>query len=163
MSNEHQIFHDRIQAWLSGQLNPEATVEFERHRAHCRQCSAFADAEKQFWDLLGEGKIQNEGPVPSVWPKVQQEISGFGNHHSLPTNGWFFGGGKLVRSSLAACVVLVGLAVGVLAPGVSVQANTENVSSDVWVSEASWLDVSTTDGLAGVWLEPGLSGESDGS
>ena len=68
-----------------------------------------------------------------------------------------------MRASLAASAVAAGLMAGILIPGFSGQADADEINSDLWVSEASWLDVTATDGLAGIWLNPGLSDESDGS
>ncbi len=163
MTNEHQIFHDRIQSWLSGQLGSGALEKFETHRKECPECASQAQAEKELWELLGEGRIQNLGPIPSVWPQIQQRVFDSPGNNLLFGNGWFFGGGQVVRASLAACAVAAGLMVGVLIPGLSGRASADDINSDLWVSEASWLDETATDGLAGIWLSPGLSDESDGS
>jgi len=133
MTNEHEKFHGRTQA------------------------------EKDLWELLGEGRIQTKGAVPSVWPQVQQRTFGSPEKNLQAGNSWFFGGGQWVRASLAASAVAAGLMVGILIPGFSGQAGADETNSDLWVSEASWLDVTATDGLAGIWLDPGLSDESDGS
>ena len=97
MTNEHQFFHDRIQSWLSGQLDSEALEKFETHRTECSECASQAQAEKELWELLDEGRIQNLGPVPSVWPQVQQRVCDSQGNKLLFGNGWFFGGGQLVR------------------------------------------------------------------
>ncbi len=163
MTNEHQYFQDRIQAWLSGQLAAAALKKVEAHRVECAECAALARGEKELWELLGAGGIQNPGPVPSVWPQVQQRVFGSPENLAQKDNGWFYGGGQMVRASLAACAVVVGLMAGVFIPGLSGPAGADDSSSDLWVSEASWLDESATDGLAGIWLSPGLSEESGGS
>ncbi len=117
-----------------------------------------AATDKELWELLGKGDVRSSGPAASVWPSVQQRTFG------AQKNGtWFFGSGQLVRASLAACAVVAGLMVGVLVPGLSATATADEINNDLWVSEASWLDDSATDGLAGIWLDPGLADESDGS
>jgi len=68
-----------------------------------------------------------------------------------------------MRATLAACAVVGGLMVGTMLPGLSPTATADEVNNELWVSEASWLDDSATDGLAGIWLDPGLTEESDGS
>ena len=158
MNNNHEIFRDQIQAWLSGQLDAGTVLQFEAHMADCPDCAALAAGEKELWELLGQGDAHTSGPVPSVWPSVQQRTFGKGSN-----GAWFFGGGQLMRASLAACAVAAGLMVGVLVPGLSATATADEINSDLWVSEASWLDETATDGLAGIWLDPGLAEESDGS
>ncbi len=121
------------------------------------------EREKELWELLGEGRIQTKGPVPSVWPQVQQRTFGSPERDLQAVNSWFFGGRQWVRASLAACAVAAGLMAGILIPGFSGQADADETNSELWVSEASWLDVTATDGLAGIWVNPGLPDESDGS
>jgi len=158
MNNNHEIFRDQIQSWLSGQLDEDALSRFETHMSECRQCAARASVEMDLWDMLGQGSAQVSGPVPSVWPEVQQRTFG-GNQNG----SWFFGRGQLMRATLAACAVVGGLMVGTMLPGLSPTATADEVNNELWVSEASWLDDSATDGLAGIWLDPGLTEESDGS
>lgn len=158
MSNNHQLFQDRIQGWLSGQLDAEAFTQFEAHMAQCNQCSRLAASEKELWELLGQGDVRPNGPLPSVWPSVQQRTFG-----ARQSGTWFFGGRQLVRASLAACAVVSGLMVGVLVPGLSTTATADEINSELWVSETSWLDETATDGLAGIWLDPGLADDSGGS
>ena len=163
MINEHKVFHDRIQAWLSGHLDAEATEAFRAHQIECADCAARAQSEKNLWEMLGAGKIEDQELVPSVWPQVREKVFKSAIPAKTVGSSWFFGGGQLVRASLAACAVSAGLMVGILTPGVSNQANAENTSNKLWDTESSWLDATSTDGLAGIWLDPGLSDESDGS
>ncbi len=163
MNDEHKKFHDRIQDWLSGQLSSDEVGLFEKHCKQCPECAARAQAEKDLWELLGAVQPENQGSVPSVWPQVQERVFGDSSVTLVPVNNWFFGRGQLVRASLAAGAVAAGLMAGILVPGMSGEASAEDVQNDLWVSESSWLDVSATDGLAAIWLDPGLPDESDGS
>ena len=158
MNNNHEIYLDQSQAWLSGHLDAGAVSQLEAHLADCPECAARAADEKELWELLGQGAVCGSDPVSSVWPSVQQRTFGKGSN-----GAWFFGGGQLMRASLAACAVAAGLMVGVLVPGLSTTATADEINSDLWVSEASWLDETATDGLAGIWLDPGMAEESDGS
>jgi len=158
MRNSHEIFRDRIQAWLSGQLDLETAAEFAAHQQECSECSALASAEQELWDMLGQGQVVNAAGASSIWPLVQERTFG-----GARNNAWFFGGGKLMRASLAACAMVAGLMMGALVPGLSSTASADEPTDGIWVSEASWLDASATDGLAGIWLDPGLLEESDGS
>lgn len=158
MNSNHKIFRSQIQAWLSGQLESGDTRQFEAHMAECHDCAAHASTEKELWEMLGQGDVLASGPVPSVWPGVQERTFGQSRNGT-----WFFGGGQLMRASLAACALVAGLMVGVLVPGMSPTATADEINNDLWVSEASWLDDSATDGLAGIWLDPGLPQESSGS
>ncbi len=158
MNNNHEVFRDQIQAWLSGQLEADAVLQFEAHMADCPDCAAQAAGEKELWEMLEPGNAQISGPAPSVWPAVQQRTFGKGGN-----GAWFFGSGQLVRASLAACAVAAGLMLGVLVPGLSATATADEINSDLWVSEASWLDETAIDGLAGIWLDPGMAEESGGS
>ncbi len=158
MNNHHHVFRDRIQAWLSCELDAETLRQVESHLAACPECSRQAAAEKEFWALLGEGDLRAAGPAPSIWPQVREQTFGSGE-----TGAWFFGGGLLLRTALAAGAVAAGLMVGVLVPGLSGTATADNAEDGLWGSEASWLDDSATDGLAGIWLDPGLAEEGGGS
>ncbi len=161
MNNNHEIYVDQIQAWLSDQLDSESAGRLEAHLADCPDCAAQAAQQKQLWELLGQGDVRTSGPSSSVWPTVRQRTFG-----AAPNGTWFFGRGQLMRTSLAACAVAAGLMVGILLPGIpglSSTAGADETNSDLWVSEASWLDDSATDGLAGIWLDPGLAKEGDGS
>ncbi len=158
MNTNHETFRLQIQDWLSGQLAAEAADQFMTHMAECPDCATLAESEKELWEMLGQGDVRASGPVPSVWPTVRERTFGSGQ-----SSAWFFGGRQLVRASLAACAVVTGLMVGVLVPGLSATATADEGSGDLWVSEASWLDDSATDGLAGIWLDPGLEDEGDGS
>ena len=158
MNSNHDFFRGQIQAWLSGQLNVADARQFEAHMTECHDCAAHAAADKELWEMLEEGNVLDFGPVPSAWPGVQERVF-------VPSkNGaWFFGGGQLMRASLAACALVAGLMVSALMPGLSPVATADEINNDLWVSEASWLDDSATDGLAGIWLDPGLPDESSGS
>jgi len=157
MSSKHEIFLDRIQAWLSDQLDTETLTRVETHLAECPECSVRAASEKELWEILGQGDVRTSRLAPSVWPEVRERTFG-----TEKNGAWFFGGGLVMRTSLAACAVAAGLMAGVLVPGLSGTATAEG-TDNMWVSEASWLDDSATDGLAGIWLDPGLAEESEGS
>ena len=158
MTNNHEFFGDRIQAWLSGQLDKESSARFEDHMENCPACAATLASAKELWELLGRGDVLASGPIPSVWPEVRDRTLG-----QRKGGAWFFGGGRLMRASLAGCAVAAGLMAGVMVPGLSGNANADDTGNYLWISEASWLDDSATDGLAGIWLDPGLAAESDGS
>jgi anti-sigma factor RsiW len=158
MSNNHQIFRDRIQAWLSNELAVEILPEVEAHLAACPECSALAAAEKELWEMLAHGDVRTSGPGKSVWPEVRQRTVGRNDN-----GAWFYGGGIWRRASLATCAVAMGLMAGVLVPDLSDTTGFDDTDGDLWVSEASWLDDSATDGLAGMWLDIGFAEESDGS
>lgn len=161
MRNNHEIFKYQIQAWLSDHLEAGAVEQFDAHMADCADCAAHAAMEKELWELLGQGDARASGPASSVWPSVQQRT--FGKMSNNGNGAWFFGRGQLMRGSLAACAMAAGLTVGVLIPGLSSTATADEINGDLWVSEGSWLDDSATDGLAGIWLGPGLVEESEGS
>lgn len=131
-----------IQAWLSGELSPEAVASLEKHLQGCPECARAADEARQVWDLLGGLETASTATGPSVWPAVRQRTLG-----RRESGSWFFGHGALARSSLATAAVVAGLMMGILLPGaqtsqVGGQAEAEVVSDDqvelAWLTDSSW-------------------------
>jgi anti-sigma factor RsiW len=157
----HEI--QNIQAWLSGELSTESAALLEKHLKQCPDCARAAREASKVWDLLGGLEPAASAAGPSVWPAVRQRTLG-----KDETGAWFFGTGRVVRSSLATAAVAAGLLMGFLLPGadtsqVGGQAEALAVSEDqvelAWLIDSSW-GTGLTD-FESSWLTAGQDQGSD--
>jgi len=117
-------------------------------------------AEQALWDVLGRADADGLGDGHSVWPEVRRRT--FGNQAG---SAWFFGHGRFSRTGLAAGALAAGLAFGWLLPSWTGPAGTAASYSgtESYAAQSSWLDDSSADDLAGLWLDMGTEEEGDGS
>lgn len=151
-----------IQAWLGGELTAEAAARLEAHRKICPACAAACAEARLLWEQLEEVKEAVPAPQTSVWPAVRRRT--LGRPEAAP---WFFGTGRLVRSSLATAAVCAGLLLGILAPGGATNqvggtagalTTTEGQSEMAWLSGTSW-DSGLTD-FETAWLAADLAADA---
>lgn len=154
----HRIFRKWIPLWLSGQLTAAEEREFEIHRQECAECSSLAAADERVWKQLNAMTAESSRTPASVWPAVRRRTLA-----GRSGAAWLFGSSRWIGATLAAGALAMGLLTGLLAPGAPVQASVVEDDANPWEGGSSWLTDSTTDGLAGLWLAPGLASESDGS
>ena len=151
---------DKIQSWLSGELAPEKAAALEQHLQVCPACAEEAAAARRLWTELEElaAVAPANSSRASVWPAVRARTVAAGD----PGVPWFFGTGRLVRSSLAMAAVAAGLILGVLLPGSgtdSVGGEAEALTVGAEQLEVAWLsDSSWGSGLSDIgssWLSAG--------
>lgn len=151
-----------IPSWLAGELPAAAKADLEAHLAGCPACALACAEARELWEQLGQVPSAVRVPSTSVWPAVRRRT--VGRRDQAP---WFFGTGRLVRSSLATAAVCAGLLMGVLMPGgasdqvggtAGAQTTSVGQTETAWLSGSSW-DSGLTD-FETVWLAADLVAES---
>ena len=102
---------NRIQAFISGELDGEHQAAVEEHLNECSACRMEVDRARRLWDVLGAAGTPTV-TTGSVWPAVQARTIG----RETSEREWFFGAGQLTRAGLATAAVAAGLMLGVLLP-----------------------------------------------
>lgn len=139
-----------IQAYISGELDPNRKVAVEEHLNKCSECRAEVDRARELWDMLGVAGTSSPA-TGGVWPNVRART--FGRRTS--EQEWFFGAGRLIRTGLATAAVAAGLVLGILLPveaDQGVEGDSHLIDSS-WLVDSSWLSESTwlgSDGAAGL-------------
>ncbi|MCK9997010.1 MAG: zf-HC2 domain-containing protein [Candidatus Krumholzibacteria bacterium] len=157
---------NRIQAYISGELDSDRMAAFEEHLNECPSCRKEADRAREIWEMLEAA----ETPSPatgSVWSAVQARTFGRGTSE----REWFFGAGNMTRAGLATAAVAAGLMLGVLLPagsGYRQEADSGLTDSSwlvesSWLSESSWLGGDGSTGLDDILLGADLLDEGNGS
>ncbi len=157
---------NRIQAYVSGELDGDRMAAVEEHLNECPSCRKEADRARETWEMLSAAETPSPA-TDSVWPAVQARTFGRGTSE----REWFFGTGNLTRTGLAAAAVAAGLMLGVLLPaGSGHQEGADSGLTDAswlvdssWLSESSWLGGNGSTGLDGLLLGADLLNEGDGS
>jgi anti-sigma factor RsiW len=157
---------NRIQAYVSGELDHDLKTAVEEHLNECPTCRAEADQAREVWEMLGSAGRPSPA-TGSVWPAVHART--FGRETS--EREWFFGAGRLTRTGLATAAVAAGLVLGVLLPvGADQEAGADSRLADsswlvesTWLSDSSWLGGDGAARLDDILLGADLIDEGNGS
>ncbi len=148
---------DKIQVWLSGELDPDEAGRVEAHLRECPDCAAEAAEARHLWETLGDLATATPEIPGSIWEPVRERTLA-----RRETGFRFFGSAPLVRSSLATAAVAAGLLLGILVPGAgpgslgggaeALDIPEEQVET-LWLSGTSWAGELTE--FESAWLEAG--------
>lgn len=153
---------DLLQLHVSGELDGPRKEMVEEHLLECPACRAEAGKIRRLWDELGA--VETVQVRASAWSAVQARTFAEGG----AGREWFFGSGRLVRSTLAATAVAAGLTLGVLMPAgpspeTADETDTSWLSDASWVSNSSWLGGGDAPGIDDLLLGVELPDKVDGS
>lgn len=154
----HEKFRKQIPRYLAGHLSAADAAAFLEHVQGCPDCLGTLAQEKELWDLLAQADADSLGSGSSLWPGIQRRT-----FRRDEDGSWFFGQGRLSRTGLAAGALAAGLAFGWFMPTWMGNGAGTVGYTETYTTESSWLDDSSTDDLAGLWLDMGATEESDGS
>lgn len=156
---------DNIQVWLSGELSATEKSQLESHLENCPACARSAKEARDIWEDLGRLAERPSVSGASVWPAVREKTL-----DSKETGSWFFGGGRLVQSSLATAALAAGLFLGILLPGGGsdqIGGDAEALTLSDTQMESAWLtDTSWGEGISefeSAWIGAGLDETNDDS
>lgn len=157
---------NRIQAYISGELDSGRNAAVEEHLNECPACRAEAERAREMWEMLGSAGAPSPA-TGSVWTAVRARTFGPETYE----REWFFGAGRLARTGLATAAVAAGLVLGVLLPiGADREAGADSRLTDsswfvesTWLSESSWLGGGASAGLDDILLGADLLDEGNGS
>ena len=157
---------NRIQAYISGELDRDRNAAVEEHLNECPACRAEAERAREMWEMLGSAGVSSPA-TDGVWPAVRARTFGPETHE----REWFFGAGRLARTGLATAAVAAGLVLGILLPieaGQEADADSRLTDSSwlvesTWLSESSWLGGGGAAGLDDILLGADLLDEGNGS
>jgi len=148
---------DKIQAWLSGELDPAEARRVEAHLRECPDCAGEAAEARHLWETLGDLAGATPEIPGSIWEPVRERTLA-----RRETGSRFFGPVQLVRSSLATAAVAAGLLLGILVPGTepgSMDGGAEALDvaeeqvETLWLSGTSWAGELTE--FESAWLGVG--------
>ncbi len=149
---------ENIQAWLAGELDPNAVTDLEQHLDVCPACARAARESRSLWEALGEVEItESQLSSPSVWSGVRARTFGERNKGE-----WFYGPSLLVRIGLATAAVTAGLVFSVMLPGGGLDAVPTSSGQHVetlWLEDSSWITMDQDHDLDRMWLSAGLDTE----